>query len=201
MFKKIQLIAISFTVITGIGIVVRPMSSEAQTIPANTSDGSTATFLCQLIDKTPNTVARISSKTASFAQAKSTHSISVIQWKRSYYSESNETPMERCTRVSKILQYYGNKGTLNYITYGDMDGKEVVCATTSEASPCSLLIFTLEKDENPKQLVTDLRQIIQNPLILSSNRNTLTKTGVSSRWQNPYGLGVPKSPGSGGATR
>ncbi|PZO41899.1 MAG: hypothetical protein DCF19_08505 [Pseudanabaena frigida] len=199
MFEKIQLIATSLTIIVGMGIATISTSSESQTLA--TSDSSSVTFLCQLIDKTPNTIARISSKTASLDQAKSTQNISVIQWKRSDYSESNETPMERCTRVSKILQYYGNKGTLNYITYGDMDGKEVVCATTSEGSPCSLLIFTLEKDENPKQIVTDLRQIIQNPQILSSSGNNIPKTEVSSRWQNPYGLGVSKSAGSGGAVR
>jgi hypothetical protein len=186
MFKKIQLTATLFTITIGIGLAAKTVIPEAQAIPPNTSGGSPVTFLCQVIDKVPNTITRINSSTLSLGQTRSSLSdISVIQWKRSYYSESNETPMQRCTRVSNLFQYYGSKKALNYITYGDMDGREVVCATTSEGSPCSLLIFILEKDENPKQLVSDLRQIIQSPQILSSSGSNIPDTRVSSIWRNP----------------
>ncbi len=205
MFKKIQLTVTLLTLSIGIGLVAKTVIPEVQATPDNTSGGLAVTILCKVIDEVPNTIARTSVKNFSEGQIRSSFSDeSVIQWTRPYYSESNEHPMERCTRVSELLQYYGNKKMLNHITYGTMDAKEVVCGTTSKGSPCSLLIFALEKDENPKQLVADLLQIIQNPKLLSSIRNSVTAKPslISSRWRNPNrSLVVPKINRWGGMAR
>jgi hypothetical protein len=204
MLKKIQLTASLFTLSIGIGLAAKTVIPEVQATPDNTSGGLAVTFLCKVIDEVPNTIARTSVKNLSLGQISSSFSDeSVIQWTRPYYSESNETPMERCTRVSELLQYYGNKKILKYITYGIMDAKKVLCATTSTGSPCSLLIFVLEEDENPKQLVTDLLQIIRDPQLLSSSRNSISSsTSISSRWRTPIrSLVVPKSNRMGGIVR
>jgi len=197
-----KLIACIFVAITSVDLTSKVGAIHAQTL--NSSASTSITFLCKVIDKVPTTVARISEKEISASKAESTRPISVIQWKRSEYSESKETPQERCVRVSNILQYFRDKGTLNYISHGEMDGKSTICATSDINALCNLLIFTLAEGENPKQLVDDLRQIINDPTTLSSN-NSVQRSEAATRWQKncksiPYGLGLC-SRGTGGATR
>ena len=137
------------------------------------------TFFCKVINGTPNTVARIKDKTNNGTPETSQQIISVLEWTRNFYPESQESSLNRCVRVSTLLQIYKKEDRLNYITSGKMDGKRVVCVTSSQGSPCSRLLFVLEPSENPAQIVDDLRVIINNPDILVSKR----KSKLVNRWR------------------
>lgn len=138
-----------------------------------------STFFCKVINGTPNTVARIKNTTNNALPGASEQIISILEWTLNYYPESQESSLNRCVRVSSILQKYNKKGRLNYITSGKMDGKRVVCATSSQGSPCSRLLFMLEPNEDSTQVVADLQLIINNPQELVSKR----KTALFKRWK------------------
>ncbi|MBD2527269.1 COP23 domain-containing protein [Nostoc sp. FACHB-133] len=157
-------------------------------ISASAINGSTlaqsatsTAFFCQVINGIPNTVARIKDTSNNVLPKTSEQIISILEWTRNYYPESQESSLNRCVRVSSILQTYNQKGKLNYITSGEMDGKRVVCATSSQGSPCSRLLFILEPSENSAQVVADLRLIINKPQVLVSKR----KLAIFKRWKQP----------------
>lgn len=154
----------------------------------SSSTTTSATFFCKVVEGKPTTVARMAQ-----------HTIPVISWTRDYYVESQETPLARCTRVSSLLQDYSRKGMLNYITYGEMDGQRVVCAASAARNPCSRLLFALDPDENPAQVVDDLRIVVKNPMALLAPKPADGAAGAGYRWQPPK----RRLPGrrEGGATR
>ncbi|MBD2518981.1 COP23 domain-containing protein [uncultured Nostoc sp.] len=125
---------------------------------------TSTTFFCKLISGIPNTVARVKSINNDQLSETSEKTISVLKWTRKYYPESQEYALNRCVRVSAILQNYKTQNTLSYIIRGNMYGKPVICATSSQGSPCSRLLFVLEPSEDSAQVVKDLRKIIDNPL-------------------------------------
>lgn len=154
--------------------IVTNTVAMAQVQRSPSTAAAPSTFFCKVVEGKPTTVARTAQ-----------HTISVISWTRDYYAESQETPLARCIRVSALLQDYSRKGILNYITHGEMDGQRVVCAASAARSPCSRLLFALDPDENPAQVVDDLRIVVKNPMALLSPKPANGAAGAGYRWQPP----------------
>lgn len=177
------------------------------------STASSTTFFCKVIDGVPYTMARValpeetvlvsspqanSSATSpsrrlasspSPTTRTSTETIEVIQWGRKYYDETKETPLTRCTRVSGIIQTYNRKQILGYITSGEMDGQQVICATSESGGPCSLLLYTLNEEDNPNEVVKILRKVISNPEELTREDSNIAPSwyGEPNSLSNPNG--------------
>jgi Circadian oscillating protein COP23 len=131
-------------------------------------DPTSTTFVCQEIDNTPTTVAQSVDG-----------DIPVIQWKNKKYPDSNETSLERCSRVSIVIQDHIQQGTIHHIKIGKMDDKEVVCSANSKSAACDFLIFNLEKDENPQETLEVFLYLINNPLVLPSKRQRIQMSSPS----------------------
>jgi hypothetical protein len=200
----------SIPLVSLVSLVEFPASTFAQA-PAVAPDSVSTTLFCKIVDGIPNTVARITSQNVSSAMSagvpskKATVSeelIPVFQWGRKYYSESKESPTERCTRVSTLLQTYKREGKLNYISSGMMDGKKVICTTNSTVGTCSRLLFVLESEEESEEetqkLLKDLRQVIGNPTLVSAKQATTGSFGggIYSRWIKGIGRSSIRSMGT-----
>lgn len=94
----------------------------------------------------------------------------IIWWTKDYYPETAAMPIERCMRVSGIFRTYTQLGLLDYITTGEVDGQEVVCASNNLNGDCIRVIFELAPDENPEQEVRALRQYLNNPRTISPHQ-------------------------------
>ncbi|NEP47273.1 MAG: hypothetical protein F6K35_52060, partial [Okeania sp. SIO2H7] len=86
----------------------------------------------------------------------------VIIWAHNYYHESWETALARCQRVSGIFERHRERGILNYLTTGIMNGEPVVCATIQEAELCSRLLYQLEPGENPQEELKKLNESLRS---------------------------------------
>jgi hypothetical protein len=212
--------AICVPLVAFINLVDLSFSAFAQS-PAVSSENVSTTFFCKFVNGIPNTVARVTPRNVS-SSAMSTGSragkmpvveeaITVFRWERKDYPESKESPMERCTRVSTLLQTYKREGKLNYISSGVMDGRKVICTTSGSSGPCSRLIFLLEPEEESEEetqrLLADLRKIIDDPTLVSS-KQAGTGSGGGGSWigrlHNRWLRNVIPFPGSsrgGGASR
>lgn len=84
----------------------------------------------------------------------------VYYWTRSYYSDLGEDALTRCTRVASILDSFNRRGILATIKAGQMNGRSVICVADSGRGPCTRLVFPLEANENPAQVLADLRNAL-----------------------------------------
>lgn len=106
----------------------------------------------------------------------------IIWWTKDYYPETAEMPVERCMRVSGIFRTYTQLGLLDYITTGEVDGQQVVCASNNLNGDCIRVIFELAPDEDPEQEVRALRQYLNNPrTILPHQRRPGRLQGAGTR--------------------
>ena len=164
---KTQLLPQVLVCIVTANLFVNLMKAEAGMIPRQYP-----TFFCKLIDDVPNTVARIN-------YSDSYKIVPVIRWNLPEYTDSEETPVQRCIRVSAILQNQRFEQGLNNISFTtQQDGKQVICVTSRKSYSCNLTIFTLESNEDPKEIVNALRQIIAKPELLDPENNNV----IQERW-------------------
>jgi Circadian oscillating protein COP23 len=74
-----------------------------------------------------------------------------------------------------------------------MDGKKVICTTSSDGSSCSRLLFVLEPEEESEkaiqELLKDLRQVIENPTLVSTKQAAPSSSRKSIYWRWQKGEG------------
>ncbi len=85
--------------------------------------------------------------------------IPIINWVSNYFMDSGYTPERRCQEVSGRFQSAYNQGTLNYITTGYKNGQPVVCTSSRNGGPCSMVLFTLKPGSDASRTVQQLFDI------------------------------------------
>ncbi|NMF82154.1 COP23 domain-containing protein [Nodosilinea sp. P-1105] len=102
----------------------------------------------------------------------------IYKWVRDYYSESAETPLEICSRVSAIFDILRQEDLIETIAIGIDENKiQSVCAGVT----CNRPIFNLLPDENPEEVIEDL--------YLALTR-VPSEPGEAMREENPSGVQI-----------
>lgn len=71
--------------------------------------------------------------------------VAVVKWTSEAFSYSGYTPERRCQEVSSRFQRHHDRGQLNFLTAGYLNGQPAICAGNSNP-PCTdaKLLFTLK---------------------------------------------------------
>jgi hypothetical protein len=85
--------------------------------------------------------------------------MAIIRWKKQWGS-TNYRPQQRCEEVSSRFQQAYNKGTLNFITNGVMNGQPVICTTSGYGRACESLLVTLQQGENSLAILDELKGVL-----------------------------------------
>ena len=89
-----------------------------------------------------------------YAQTLTGREIAVIRWVRDWGGEyTNES---RCREVSQRFQKAYDRGILNFMTSGVMNGQRVICATSEYGQRCLQLLLTLGQEDDPNQAIEQL---------------------------------------------
>lgn len=80
--------------------------------------------------------------------------IALISWERDWGGEY--TPEKRCEIVSSNFQKAYEKGALNYLTVGQVNNENVVCAMARPDFGCTNYLFTVSRSEDAEQIVSEL---------------------------------------------
>lgn len=92
-----------------------------------------------------------------FAQTPNGDRIPIIRWEREWGGQY--TPEVRCRHVSTRFQEAESKGVLKYITSGQMQGYNVICATEALGGPCRKMLFTLRTADDPDEVIKELMRV------------------------------------------
>jgi hypothetical protein len=71
--------------------------------------------------------------------------VAIIQWTKAWTNKI--TAQQRCEEVSSRFEQAYNKGTLNFITNGTMNGQRVICTTSESGRACETLLMTLRSED------------------------------------------------------
>lgn len=134
MYKKLLPVKLTFSLLT----LAFPHGVNAQ---------SSVSFVCGTDMGTPATMVVTAKGERAF-----------IRWTSDSFSNSGWSAERRCTAVSQRLQESYDKGNLQYLTTGRMNGLPVVCSTDRDGGSCIDLIYTLKPGQNP---ATTLSQLLQ----------------------------------------
>ncbi|BAT56120.1 hypothetical protein NOS3756_51220 [Nostoc sp. NIES-3756] len=86
----------------------------------------------------------------------------VMRWRTNEFSGSGYNPLQRCLEVSNRFNSFYNSGQLEYLTAGYVNGKPVVCATSSGGSCNSAnVLFTLNS-RNKRNVAAILQTLFDN---------------------------------------
>jgi hypothetical protein len=87
--------------------------------------------------------------------------VAVIRWVHDTFSGSGWSPQRRCQEVSERFTNLSNRGLLNYLTTGSMNGMSVICAALNKADRCNdnSLLYTLKPGQNPSQTLKNLMAV------------------------------------------
>ena len=104
----------------------------------------------------------------------------IIIWNNETFSDSGFDPQTRCEKVSpKFQEAYANQ-TLNYLTYGTMNGQSVICTSDQAGGECQTLLLTLLPEDDPLQTLEQLSDVFlgyaSSPLRQSSE-DPVTEVG------------------------
>ncbi|XHL96466.1 MAG: COP23 domain-containing protein [Microcoleus anatoxicus] len=71
--------------------------------------------------------------------------VEVVKWTSEFFTDSGYTPERRCQEVSSRFQRHRERGQLNFLTAGYLNGQPAICAGNS-SPPCTSekLLFTLK---------------------------------------------------------
>ncbi len=165
---KLKLLACAFASIVSTNIIDQILLD----VQAQITSVKSFAFLCQIIDDIPNTVVVINETITSVPPTLSSPSGTIVPPPPSvttrkvypvipfrFYNESHENPLDKCTRVTAILQNIAAQKKLNFISSGRANEKNFICTVNNFSLDCSLPLFDLEKEEDPINLVNNLRWI------------------------------------------
>ena len=69
------------------------------------------------------------------------------------------TPKQRCQEATRRLNISFKGGGGQYITYGVMNGKPVICTTDTPGNSCINILFTLNRGQDAKEILEELFQL------------------------------------------
>ena len=132
--------------IAGITVVI---SFGQAAVRADASAGSK--FYCGSFEGAPSTM----------TTTKSGKKVPIITWKSSHFSGSGYTPQRRCEIVSQRFNTLHQRGQMNLLTTGRMNGLPVICAAATNPGPCVQdgLLYTLKPGQNATQTLKNLISI------------------------------------------
>lgn len=88
----------------------------------------------------------------------------LILWKSTYFSQNGWPPEKRCNEVTQRFQDYKDRGRLNNVTTGKINGMPVVCLSENAGGDCSDLLITLEPKDNPQTLLNQVINATNSPV-------------------------------------
>lgn len=77
--------------------------------------------------------------------------IPIIRWVSNHIP-----PKERCEVVSQRFQTFHDNEELDYLTYGESNGKPVICTAEQPGGDCQNILFTVLSGEEPKKILYKL---------------------------------------------
>ena len=158
-------------------------------IRAEASGGSK--FYCGTSEGVPSTM----------STTKSGKQVPIIRWKSSHFSDSGYTPQRRCEIVSQRFNDLYQRGQMNHLTTGRMNGLPVICAAATNPGPCVQdgLLYTLKPGQNATQTLKNLISIrtkASGPLTETASRLYVSIADIENALD-----GVPTSAGYSRATK
>ena len=139
-----QLLAV--LVLVAGGTTINLSSSSAQS--SSSAKAKPVSFTCGKSNNAPATIARTPRG-----------DVAVIRWASGFFSGTGFTPEKRCQEVSSRFQAYHDNGTLKYLTTGRLNNQPVICTAQQRGSACTDVLFTLEPEDNPNQVLRQLLSI------------------------------------------
>ncbi|MGB3205802.1 MAG: COP23 domain-containing protein [Crinalium sp.] len=87
--------------------------------------------------------------------------IRLIAWKSDFFYELER--QERCETVSEKFQSAYQQGRLNYLTYGEVNNYQVICAVSNPGEKCKPenMLFTIKPQDYPDRVLTSLIGVVQ----------------------------------------
>ena len=107
-------------------------------------------FYCQNIQNAPTTVAKVPRRY---------DAVRIIRWK---YMDVKVNE-QRCEEVSDKFQEFYDRGKLNYVTHGRVNGYSVICAVANMGEQCngSNQLFTLLNNNDPDLVLRKLMGMLE----------------------------------------
>ncbi|WP_232229374.1 COP23 domain-containing protein [Crinalium epipsammum] len=114
-------------------------------------------FCSQMFDNAPN---ENIPATIAWIPERQGH-IRLIAWKSDFFYKWNR--QERCQAVSEKFQNASQQGRLNYLTYGEVDNYQVICAVANQGEKCKRenMLFTIKPQDYPDRVLTSLIGVVQ----------------------------------------
>lgn len=131
------------------------------------------TFYCgEILDQAsgeniPTTIAYVPQRRANIA---------IIAWKSNYIPQWDA--QKRCETVSPKFQAFYEDGRLEYLTTGENQGYDIICAALEKGQPCKAedQLFQVKANNDPEAVLTGLTGIIEGtssePIYQSSGDQT-----------------------------
>lgn len=161
-------------------------------VRADASAGSK--FYCGSFEGAPSTM----------TTTKSGKQVPIITWKSSHFSGSGYTPQRRCEIVSQRFNTLHQRGQMNLLTTGRMNGLPVICAAATNPGPCVQdgLLYTLKPGQNATQTLKNLISIrtkASGPLTETASRLYISIEEIENAHENGSTSAVKLSPTSVGS--
>ena len=144
------------------------------------ADASAASkFYCGSFEGAPSTM----------TTTKSGKQVPIITWKSSHFSGSGYTPQRRCEIVSQRFNTLHQRGQMNLLTTGRMNGLPVICAAAINPGPCVQdgLLYTLKPGQNATQTLKNLISIrtkASGPLTETASRLYISIEEIEAAHEN-----------------
>ncbi|MGL6345205.1 MAG: COP23 domain-containing protein, partial [Waterburya sp.] len=87
--------------------------------------------------------------------------IAIIAWKSNYIPQWDA--QKRCETVSPKFQTFYEDGRLEYLTTGENQGYDIICAAVETGQPCKAedQLFQVKANNDPEAVLTGLTGIIE----------------------------------------
>lgn len=117
--------------------------------------------------------------------SKSGKAVPIILWKSSHFSSDGWSPERRCDVVSARFNTLHQKGQMNHLSTGLMNGMPVICAVATKPGPCAQdgLLYTLKPGQNPNKTLRNLLTIrtkASGPLTETASRVYVSITEIEN---------------------
>jgi len=85
----------------------------------------------------------------------------IVFWKSEAFINSGWSPKKRCQAVRSKFQSAYDKQVLRYLTYAWDKGQPIICAADSLGGPCRESLFTLKRDDDPREVLSILNNTLR----------------------------------------
>ena len=188
MFKSQLLKLASSALLTSLTLLT--LGATATRSQAESND---VTFFCgQMFDRAANE--NIPATTVWVPERKA--HVHLIAWKSDYFYKWNR--QERCDTVSQKFRDFYKQGRLNYLTYGEVNNSQVICAVANQGERCDSenMLFTVKPQDYPNIVLERLMGILVSnaspPLYQSTGKQVYVSVSDFFR-QAPIAEGASSS--------